>query len=495
MFNAERQHSLNIERWTLNIDMPLFERVRRTIRNHAMARKGARVLVALSGGPDSVALTHLLLELQTDGDLAVAGLAHFHHQLRGADADEDEAFCRGMSAALGLPIDVGRADVRGVARASGRSIEDTARELRYRFLEAAADRLGADAVATGHTLDDQAETFLLRLVRGSGSRGLAGILPRAGRIIRPLIDIGRADLREYARERGLGWREDATNADLSIPRNRIRHELIPYVERFFNPRIADVLAREAALAHRDDDRLTAEAIDLARTIVLTTKTGNIEIDAVALSSLDPALSSRVAHLALSQAAGGRFIGSDQVLRVLQLAGDPHGATADLPGQRATRHGHVIVLGPPAPRIRGGKPDPTNSFRFPLSIPGEVTLDKQEWTVSARRLESLDRPGGFGPARGVEVVIAADPVSLPLAVRFRQRGDRFRPLGMDHGKKLQDFLVDRKIPKEIRDSLPLVVDGDDRIVWVVGESVSEDFRVTEPARGVILLKARRLGGPG
>ena len=475
--------------------MPLSEHVRRTIGKHAMARRGDRVLVALSGGPDSVALTHLLLELQAEGDLVVAGLAHFHHQLRGADADEDEAFCRGMSAALGLPIDVGRADVGRIAREGGRSIEDTARELRYRFLEDAADRLAADAIATGHTLDDQAETFLLRLLRGSGTRGLAAILPRARRVVRPLIEIGRTDLREYARERGLGWREDATNVDVSIPRNRIRHEVIPYLERFFNPQIADVLAREAALARRDDDRLNAEAIDLARTIVLTTKTGNIEIDAVALSSLDHALSSRVAQHALNQASGGRFVGYDQVLRVLRLAAEPDGVAVDLPGQRATRHGTLIVLGPPAPRIRGGKPDPVNSFRFPLSIPGEVTLDNQEWMVSADRLESFDRPGGFGPARGIEVVIAADPVSLPLAVRFRQRGDRFRPLGMDHGKKLQDFLVDRKIPREIRDSLPLVVDGDDRIVWVVGESVSEDFRVTEPSRGVILLKARRLGGPG
>jgi tRNA(Ile)-lysidine synthase len=259
--------------------------------------------------------------------------------------------------------------------------------------------------------------------------------------------------------------------------------------------MTDVLAREAALARQDDDRLNAEAIDLASTIVLTTKTGNIEIDADGLSSLGPALASRVAHHALSQAAGGRFVGTDQVLRILRLAGEPQGAVADLPGQRATRHGRLIVLGPPAPRIRGGKTDPSNSFRFPLSIPGEVTLDKQEWAVSAHRLESFDRPGGFGPARGVEVVIAADPKSLPLAVRFRQRGDRFRPLGMDRGKKLQDFLVDRKIPREIRDSVPLVVDRDDRIVWVVGESVSEDFRVTEPARGVIFLKARRLGGPG
>ncbi len=474
--------------------MPLSERVRRTIFKHAMARKGDRVIVALSGGPDSVALTHLLLELQAEGDLIVAGLAHFHHQLRGVDADEDEAFCRGMSAALGLPIEVGRADVGRIARDAGRSIEDAARELRYGFLEDAADRLGADVVATGHTLDDQAETFLLRLIRGSGLRGLAGILPRVGRTVRPLIEIGRADLREYARERGLGWREDATNADVAIPRNRIRHELIPYVERFFNPQIADALAREAELARRDDERLNSEAIDLASTIVLTTKTGNLEIDVGALSALHPALSSRVVHQALSQASGGRFVGSEQVSRVLQLAGESHGA-ADLPGVRASRHRHVIVLGPPAARIRRRKPDSSNSFRFPLSIPGEVTLDNQEWAVSADRLAVVDRPGGLGPARGVEVVIAADPASLPLAVRFRRQGDRFRPLGMDRGKKLQDFLVDRKIPRETRDSLPLVVDRDDRIVWVVGESVSEDFRVTEPARGVILLKARRLGGPG
>jgi tRNA(Ile)-lysidine synthase len=137
----------------------------------------------------------------------------------------------------------------------------------------------------------------------------------------------------------------------------------------------------------------------------------------------------------------------------------------------------------------------NSFRFPLSIPGEVTLDNQGWAVSADRLDSFSLPGGFGPARSREVAVAARPVALPLAIRSRRPGDRFRPLGMGHAKKLQDFLVDRKIPRETRDSLPLVVDGEDRIVWVVGESVAEDFRVTEPSQGVILLKARRLGGPG
>ena len=472
--------------------MALLERVRRTIHKHALVGADARVIVAVSGGPDSVVLVHLLLALQAEGDLTVAGLAHFNHQLRGVDADEDEGFCRAMADRLGLPIDVDRAAVATAAREAGRSIEDVARELRYAFLERIADARGADAIAVGHSLDDQAETFLLRLMRGAGSRGLASILPRAGRVIRPLIDSAREDLRTYAAERALPFRTDATNDDLSIPRNRVRHELIPYLEREFSPGISRVLAREAAVAREDDDRLHQEAIDFAGSIVLSRTGGKTELDAVSLRSLHPALAARVARHALAVGAPSRFIGFDHVAALLQLAGGSDGDAIDLPGQRAVRRGAVIVLGPPPlrRRDRGGE----NSFRVALSIPGEVTLDKQGWMVSAERLDSL-AVGGPGPARAAQVIVAADPVALPLAIRSRRRGDRFCPLGLGHRKKLQDFLVDRKIPRETRDSLPLVVDGRDRIVWVVGESVAEDFRVTEPSRGVILLKARRLGGPG
>ena len=472
--------------------MNLSQRVARTIRRHALLARGERALVALSGGPDSVALAHLLLELQAAGELTVVGFAHFNHQLRGPDADDDEAFCRGMASALALPIEVARADVRAAAREVHRSVEDVARELRYAFFEQAADRLAADAIAVGHSLDDQAETFLMRLVRGSGARGLAGILPRAGRVIRPLLDISRADLREYAADRALAFRTDASNTDLSIPRNRVRHELIPYLEREFSPGIRRVLAREAASAREDENRLQQEAIDFTGSIVLRTTGGKIEVDASALRSLPPALGARVARHALSMLAPGRFLGFEHVDRLLQLTDAVEAEAVDLPGQRAVRRGSVIVLGPAAPRRRDSGLE--NSFRFPLSIPGEVTLDNQGWAVSAERVDSLG-PAGPGPGRAAEVVVAADPLTLPLAIRSRRRGDRFRPLGLGHRKKLQDFLVDRKIPREIRDSLPLVVDGQDRIVWVVGESVAEDFRVTESSRGVIFLKARRLGGLG
>jgi len=471
--------------------MALVDRVRRTIERHTLVAPGGRVLVALSGGPDSVALLHILFDLQASGDLELAGVTHFNHRLRGGAADADERFCRELAESLALPIAVGSADVRDEAGRTGRSIEDTARTLRYKFFEEAADGLDAGAIAVGHSLDDQAETFLLRLVRGAGSRGLGAIRPRAGRVIRPLIEIPRAELRQYARDHRLQWCEDDTNNDLSIPRNRVRHELIPYLAREFSPAIADVLAREAAIAREDEDHLEREAIDLASSIVLRNTGGTIELAAGALSSLHPALQARVARYALSIVPGLGHIGFDQIQGLLELVKANSETSVSLPGRQIERRGDRIVVGPALPRDAAE----SNSFRVPLSIPGEVRLDGAGWAVSAERAETAGTAAAPGSGRATVVAVAAAPLALPLAVRSRQPGDRFRPLGQTGRKKLQDFLVDRKIPRETRDSLPLVVDGADRIVWVVGQAVAEDFRVTEPSRGVILLKARRLGGLG
>lgn len=465
------------------------ERVLRTVRKHGLIARGGRVVIALSGGPDSVALVHILRELEREGELIVAGVAHLNHQLRGAAADQDEQFCRVFAAELNLPIEVERVQVRALAHEQGRSVEDAARVARYAFLERAADDLRGHVIAVGHSRDDQAETFLLRLIRGAGPRGLAGILPRAGRVVRPLLDIRRAELRTYLSQRGIESCEDASNADVTVPRNRIRHELIPYVEREFSPGIVEVLAREAAIAREDDDRLQKEAIDLATSVVLRSIPG-AQVDVAALTSLHPALAARVARIALSELAGPRFIGFDHIHAFLEFARNgASGAALSLPGQQVKHGGSWLRL-----RTEPQRGSVGNSFRFPLSIPGEVILTPQGWTISAEPLETC--PEGPQRARGDAVAVAVPALGLPLAVRNRRPGDRFRPLGLGGAeKKLQDFLVDRKVPRETRDALPLVVDRDDKIVWVVGESVGEDFRVTEPSRGVILLKARRLGGEG
>jgi len=481
----------------------LLSRVRRTLGQHDLVPAGGRVLVALSGGADSVALVHILRELESAGDLTVAGLAHFNHQLRGAESDEDEAFCRDIAAALALPIEVGCDDVRARARAQHRSIEDAARAARYAFLEAAAGRLKADVIAVAHSRDDQAETFLLRLLRGAGPRGLAGIRPRAGRVIRPLLDVPRADLRRYAGEQGLAFREDSSNRDLSVPRNRVRHELLPYLEREFSPGVTAVLAREAAIARADEDRLEREAIDLASGIVLRDaarpdgdpSAARVEIDGAALASLHPALGARVARIGLSALAARRFIGSDHVERFLRFAREARpGSRLSLPGQRAQKAGGRILLCP-----AGGDDgdDVPNGSAFLLSIPGEVFGGSAGgWAISAEPISPADWAASTWSARGTSVAVGSSSLRLPLSVRCWKAGDRFSPLGLrGKRKKLQDFFVDRKIPRAVRHQVPLVVDGDDRIVWVVGESAAEDFRVTDPALGVILLKVRRLGGPG
>jgi tRNA(Ile)-lysidine synthase len=491
---------------TRSPDVMILDAVRRTIDRHALWRGGSRVVVAVSGGADSVALLLILKDLEGEGLLTIAGVAHLNHQLRGADADADEAFCAALAARFGVPFAAERVDVAALARAGKRSIEDAARTARQAFFERAATALDADVVAVAHTKDDQAETFLLRLMRGAGTRGLAAIRPRvrlptvapaAGRwVVRPVLEVERAALREFLAARGETFREDATNADVAIPRNRVRHELLPYLRSHFSPGVSDVLARAAELARQDEDFLHAEAIKLAARIVLSDVT--VRLDAAGLSGAPRALSSRVAHAALQRLAGSKPIHFEHVDRLLALAADAargEGRAISLPGQIAVRVGNEVVLHPAIGR-RTSDVGYRNSFAFALSIPGEVQLGSH--AVAAERLEgpaAAQRRQSRWEARGAEVGVAAGALSLPLAVRSRRPGDRFQPLGAPGRRKLQDFLVDRKVKREDRDAVPLVVDALDRIVWVVGQSVAEDFRVTDPSQGVILLKVRHLGGVG
>jgi len=466
--------------------MVLADRVRASVRTYGLWPRGGRVLVALSGGPDSTALLHLLGELQRAGEVELAGVAHVNHGLRVA-APDDEAFCRRLASDARVSIHVEQANVLELAGQWRTSIEDAGRRVRYEWFERIATELGADAIATGHTRDDQAETFLLQLMRGAGPRGLAGISPKRGRVCRPLIDIRRQELRAYLEVGGLPFRDDESNLDPAFTRNRVRHHLLPVLEREFSPGIVNVLAREASIARQDEDRLQAEAIEVEGSVVLATRDG-AEIDAAALRSLHPAVASRVARMALNRLAPERYLGFDHVERLLTLAQENGRGAVSLPGQEARRIGERIVL-----RRFFAAPF-ANSFRFSLSIPGEVLLESQGWVVSAE-LTTDQRRVGAEPG-SLTAAVSPVRVALPLSVRSRQPGDRLHPKGM-HGrrKKLQDLFVDGKVARQQRDMVPLVVDRDDRILWVVGAAVAEDFGVTEPSQGVLLLKARRLGGLG
>src|SRR5579872_714489 len=226
-------------------------RVLATVERHSMIRAGERIGVAVSGGADSVALLRLLAELRTQLGIQLLVL-HFHHQLRGAEADEDESFVAQLARELGIDFVADRADVAGEARRNGWNLEDAGRRLRYQFFNSVISLRALNRVAVAHTANDQAETVLAHLLRGTGLSGLAGIYPVAGSIIRPLLEIGREELREYLLTLKQPWREDATNLDTSRTRARIRHKLLPLLQQEFEPATVTHLARMAGLAREDE---------------------------------------------------------------------------------------------------------------------------------------------------------------------------------------------------------------------------------------------------
>ncbi len=316
----------------------LFERARQTILEQALFGAGDVLVVAVSGGADSTALAWLLADLAPGLGARLAGLAHLNHQLRDA-ADADEAFCRDLASQLGLAFDSRRIDVATEARARKTSVEDAARTVRYLFLSEVAAGRGATRVAVGHTRDDQAETVVLRLARGAGPTGLAGIYPRAGHVIRPLLDARRSDVEAWLRERRREWREDESNEDRSFARNKVRHDLLPQFVAAFGAGVVDVLARQAALSRDDADWFDRVATETAARLVKEEGTA-VTLEAAALRALHPAVGRRVVLAVLRRTAGvgrrslgrGAFVGFDHVDAVLALAAAGAGAV-DLPGQR------------------------------------------------------------------------------------------------------------------------------------------------------------------
>ena len=466
---------------------PLAQRVLQSIEREALIPPGARVAVACSGGGDSVALAALLCELVQGAGWSFAGLLHVNHGLRGAAADGDEAFCRKLARDLGNPITVERVDVAARARAERVSVEAAGHRIRYELFERIVHEGAADLVATGHTRDDQAETVLLRLVRGAGPGGLAGIRPRVGSVVRPLLDVGRHELRDYLRERGLSHRDDPTNRDERILRNRVRHRLIPFLAEHFSPAVVEALARGAAISRDDADWLDAASNAAAAGIVQCTE-GCFEVDAARLAAEPLPVARRVARQVL-EAGGGRRVGFDHVERFRRLA--ETGAApqaADFPGCRVERHGARLRLA----RRRGRSlPDAAGErFEYVLKVPGTVDIVEGGLRITAERGE---RPARL-VASGDAATLPAGRITLPLTVRSRRPGDVFRPLGLGgRRKKLQDFLVDRKVPRDRRGTVPLVVDDRLGIVWVAGHAVSEAVRMIGSDEAVITLKVVKRGG--
>jgi len=443
-------------------------------------------VVALSGGGDSVALASLLLEISREQPWSVVGFLHINHKVRES-ADEDESFCQSFARGFGVPIKVVRVDVAARARADRISVEEAGHDLRYETFDKIVEQGSATCVATGHTRNDLAETVLLRLIRGAGPGGLAGIRPRHGVVIRPLLDVSRSELRQFIRGKNLSFREDETNNDIRITRNRIRHLLLPFLAEQFSPSIDEVLVREAAIS-RSDAQLMDSIVDQVSKSIVSYGDDRVALDAKRLGMEPLAIARRIAKRALE--FGRRSaIGFDQIERFLAMAaaqGDGVLLHADFPGSRVSLEGSKIVVKDPL--LRGPILSHRTEFDYELTVPGEVTILEAGLLIL---LEESDEVPVLS-ARGDTVAIQRDGLALPLSVRNWRAGDVVRPLGLGGRKKVQDLFVDQKIPRKLRNLIPIVTDSKGEIVWVVGQTVGDDFRVTDADRGVLTLKVMQIG---
>lgn len=449
------------------------------------------MVAAVSGGSDSVALAFVLGDLAATRQLIFAAVAHLNHHIRGAAADEDAAFCRALADRLGVPAIVGDADVPAEAAEHDVSIEVAGRHARQRFYREAMASVHAERVALAHTRDDQAETVLLRLTRGAGAAGLGGMAVRRNHLARPLLDCTRDELQAFLRARGEAWREDATNLDRSIPRNRVRHDVMPHL-RAINAQADAALARAAELLRADDEFLENVANAAFVRIVETDSDGDaVRLHPAEFAKLPVALARRVARYALETANPSRTYGLEEADELRR--GLAEGTGVNIPGLGMERLAAAVVLtkrgaeSPPRRSAEGEGGRTVDSIELRLNVPGTVEAPYGGWTVSA---EGPVTPPTVVEGSAARVMVDAHRIGSGLIVRYRRPGDRLKPLGAPGRRKVQDVLVDRKVPRDDRDSLPIVTTETGEIVWVAGEVLADPFRVTPLTTSVVVLTLRR-----
>ncbi len=448
-------------------------RVVATALADAGVRRGDRLVVAVSGGADSMVLLDVLVGLAPRLDLQLC-VAHIHHGLRGRSADRDAALVTAEAARCGIPVRVERLAAAG--RERGTSVQVWARTARYARLEAIRRRLRAAWILTAHNRNDQAETVLLNLLRGAGPRGLAGIPAARERILRPLLGVSRAEIERYAAMRGVRFREDPSNRSVAYRRNRIRRRLLPMLAREYNPRIVESLAALAEQAREDDDALTSDAAMLASTAVRA-RGRAVGVSVQALRAAPPAVARRLLQEAFRRATAGERGLTRRHLAALALL-PARGGDVPLPGGlRARTHGQYVWIGPgerttprPSPQAGPGRRDAGAGVilrpgRWVRWIPGRCAVRLRRAIAGEIRL------GRRSPCREI---LHAKVLDETLRLRGWHAGDRFQPLGLRGRKKLQDFFVDAKIPREARARVPLLVAGD-RVAWVVGHRIADEFR--------------------
>ena len=459
----------------------MLQKVTDFILEQRMISTGDKVIVGLSGGADSVALLHILKELRDCFDLELYA-AHVNHGLRGQDANEDAAFAEDLCRNWGIPFFLKNADIPQMSRKMHMTEEEAGRKVRYDFFHEVMHKVKGNKIATAHHKNDQAETILHNIIRGTGTQGLSGIKPiRDGYIIRPLLIVSRQEIKDYIRHHSLAYREDATNADSTYTRNRIRNCLIPILARDFNPDIVERLFTMGNIIREDDEFISCCCKKVYEELCKA-EAGQITVQLDKFNALNTAIKKRLVRMAVSDLKGDLDgIGHNHVNAVVSLADRARtGTKTVLPASRNDCSAVEAEVSYDKLIFRKNNNDQTAIFfDKPLPIPGQVHVEELGLTVTA---EKWDRKKGLHFSSQC-IYIDEDAVKGSLRLRQRINGDRFRPLGMNGSKKLKDYFIDLKVPRGERDKVPLLVD-EKNIIWVVGFQISQDYRITVSTKNIL-----------
>ena len=458
----------------------LLEKVKSTTTHFGMLRRGDTILVAVSGGVDSVVLLDLLCRLVEEFSLKLV-IAHLDHGLRREDSGQDAQFVVSLAEGKDLPVIRERIDVRQVRQEKRLGLEEAGRLVRRRFLEETAREVSATRIALGHTLNDRVETLLFNLIRGAGPTGLVAIRPVSTPYIRPLIETKREEVLAFARAEGLSWREDRTNQDPSFSRNRIRHQVLPLLQQM-NPRLLGALQRTADLLLEEDKALDVLLDRPWKDVASREEIGSVMFRRDRLARLPRELQGLLMRRGISRARGS-LQGIEKVhvdaLRDLVTKVNGHGE-AHLPDLTARIQGNELLL--------SAHREPSLA---PYELPVELGRTELPHLGIALELSIMPWNGSQEFREGGAVELAdANRIHFPLRVRSRREGDRFRPLGMGQEKRLKDFLIDDRVPFYDRSALPLLCDQN-QIVWVIGVRLSDAVRVTEQTKRVLVMQSETL----
>ncbi|MBI2842455.1 MAG: tRNA lysidine(34) synthetase TilS [Armatimonadetes bacterium] len=451
--------------------------VKSTISRYRMIGRGETVVVAVSGGADSVALLHALWSLRQDFGIDLVA-AHLNHGIRGEEADADAAFVQELASGFGVPSVVEKVDLPRIRRQLRMGMEEAARKVRYEFLERVAESAQAARIAVAHTVDDQVETVLLNIIRGTGPDGLAGMPAARGKIVRPLIELFRSDVESYLKENDIAWRVDVTNLELDYTRNRVRLRLIPMLEKTFNPRVKDAVLSLSKLARDEAEVVREEAFRTFDDAAREVGDEAVVFDAERFGALPQAIKRRCLMLAIERVKGDlRDVEYEQVERVIDSLDRGEDFTLTLPSGRV-----YAALSAGLFRIFAKVQVQKIDLLRRMESPGRTEVPELDIAIEARFVPPETRP-----TSETQAVIDLSRISGDLFVKTWRAGDEIVPLGMAGHKKLQDLFTDRKIPRFERQRIPLVIDSE-KIVWVVGVIISDTVKVTDKTNMALWMEA-------